>query len=378
MNPNFNFSIGLAHTPHRVLMTADTIGGVWTYAMELARVFCEQDIEVALATMGAPLSDEQWSEAEQVANLGIFESSYKLEWMRDPWDEVRAAGDWLLELERDLRPDIIHLNNYAHGVLPFHAPKLMVAHSDVFSWWHAVKGEPAPEGWNTYRDVVTTGLRNADLVVAPSRSALTDVLHTYGPLRHTEVVPHGREISFRQLAKEPLILSSGRLWDEAKNICALTSIANALPWPVEVAGDCAGPGGKTVSFENVHLLGRMEGRPWIERLERASIFCLPARYEPFGWSEMEAALAGCALVLGDIQNLREMWRDAAVYVPPDNPDAVRTALQELIDHPDRRRELAQRAHERAMDFTTLRMAASYLALYSELLEPKPVWASLHP
>ncbi len=32
---------------------------------------------------------------------------------------------------------------------------------------------------------------------------------------------------------------------------------------------------------------------------------LPARYEPFGLSVLEAALSGCALVLGDIPSLRE-------------------------------------------------------------------------
>ena len=42
--------------PRRILMTADPIGGVWTYAMELARQFGRLEIDIALATMGAPLS----------------------------------------------------------------------------------------------------------------------------------------------------------------------------------------------------------------------------------------------------------------------------------------------------------------------------------
>ena len=35
-------------------------------------------------------------------------------------------------------------------------------------------------------------------------------------------------------------------------------------------------------------------------INTASIYALPARYEPFGLSILEAALSGCALVLGDI------------------------------------------------------------------------------
>lgn len=29
--------LALERKPHRILMTADTVGGVWTYALELAR-----------------------------------------------------------------------------------------------------------------------------------------------------------------------------------------------------------------------------------------------------------------------------------------------------------------------------------------------------
>ena len=121
-------------------------------------------------------------------------------------------------------------------------------------------------------------------------------------------------------------------------------------------------------FPNVRLLGRLNAAQMAEQFERASIYCLPMRYEPFGLSALEAALAGCALVLGDIPSQREIWRDAAIFVSPTDGNALRTALQQLIADAPRRRELAERAHERALEFTTLRMAASYLALYSELME----------
>jgi glycogen synthase len=376
MKPDPAISGELAQAPHRVLMTTDTIGGVWTYSLELARVLCEQGIEVALATMGDPLTSGQRREAARIPKLGIFESTYKLEWMQEPWDDVREAGQWLLELEGNLHPDIVHLNNYAFGALPFSAPKLVVAHSEVIAWWRAVKGEEAPAGWNQYRDVVRAGLRSADLVVAPSTCALTDVIHHYGPLRVTEVVPNGREISFRHVPKEPFIFSSGRLWDEAKNISTLAAVAGELAWPVHVAGDTQEPGGKSFSFANVRLLGRLNPSQMAEQFERASIYCLPVRYEPFGLSGLEAALAGCALVLGDIPSQREIWRDTAVFVPPNDATALRNALQQLIADAPRRRELAERAHMRALEFTTLRMASSYLALYSELIQqPKNVCVS---
>src|SRR5437762_5121294 len=88
----------------RVLMTADTVGGVWTYALELARALGEQGIEVALATMGAALKEEQKAEAQALPRLEIFESEFRLEWMEDPWEDVDSAGEWLLDLEDDLEP----------------------------------------------------------------------------------------------------------------------------------------------------------------------------------------------------------------------------------------------------------------------------------
>src|SRR5829696_7836189 len=98
----------------KVLMTADTVGGVWTYALELIRGFAPHGVCVALATMGAPLSRDQWSEINELSNVRVFESGFRLEWMDDPWRDVAAAGKWLLNIAERFNPDVIHLNSYAH------------------------------------------------------------------------------------------------------------------------------------------------------------------------------------------------------------------------------------------------------------------------
>jgi glycosyltransferase involved in cell wall biosynthesis len=96
---------------------------------------------------------------------------------------------------------------------------------------------------------------------------------------------------------------------------------------------------------------------------RASIYALPAKYEPFGLSVLEAALSGCVLTLGDIPSLRENWDGAAIFVQPDDHDALRRALQILISDDETRFEFSVRAHTRALDFTPERMASRYLELY---------------
>src|SRR5688572_26637280 len=121
----------------RVLMTTDTVGGVWTYAIELSRALEPHGVEVILATMGAPINENQRSQVNRLQNVRVHESTYKLEWMQDPWDDVARAGEWLLDLAQRHQPDVVHLNGYAHGTLDWPAPVLVVAHSCVMSWWRA-------------------------------------------------------------------------------------------------------------------------------------------------------------------------------------------------------------------------------------------------
>src|SRR5579884_2341799 len=111
----------------RILLTTDTVGGVWTYALELCRALAPRGVQIALATMGGPLTPDMRREAEQIESLALHESEYRLEWMQDPREDVRAAGDWLLELEASFAPDVVHLNGYAHAALPWRAPRVVVA-----------------------------------------------------------------------------------------------------------------------------------------------------------------------------------------------------------------------------------------------------------
>ncbi|MGA1874855.1 MAG: glycosyltransferase family 4 protein [bacterium] len=355
----------------RILMTADTMGGVWTYALELIKALGEYQIEVNMATMGAPLRRDQRNEVEDIPHLNIFESRYKLEWMDNPWEDVELAGHWLLSLEEAVQPDLIHLNGYVHGALPWKSPALVVGHSCVASWWMAVKGHPMPETWGKYLQEVRCGLRATPLVIAPTRAMLSILEQHYGPLGKTKVIANGRSPSlFRPDKKNPFILSAGRIWDEGKNIMALDRIAPYVPWPVYVAGEGEHPNEKASPSSHVHLLGHLSHHHLSSWLANASIYALPARYEPFGLSALEAALAGCALVLGDIPSFREIWQDAALYVDPGDQEDLITAIHHLIDDKDFRQTMALKARNRGLVFTPKNMARQYLSVYQELAENK--------
>jgi glycosyltransferase involved in cell wall biosynthesis len=354
----------------RLLMTADPIGGVWRYALDLCGALAAQDVEVHLATLGAALTRGQRCAAAALANLELHESRYRLEWMQHPWEDLKAAGEWLLGIQDRHRCSVIHLSHLVHGDLPWSAPVLSVGHSCVLSWWSAVRGgRPSPE-WAPYQRRVRRSLQAASCVVAPTRAMLTELERHYGPLTRSEVIPNGAKLPEPAAGitphKEPLILCVGRLWDEGKNVPALAAVAPRIEWPVYVAGPQSSPDGNTASLAGVRLLGSLEPATLARWYARAAILALPARYEPFGLAALEAGLHGCALVLGDIGSLREVWGDAALYVPPDDRDALHTVLRNLIARPQLRAALGLKARARAREYSIERMLCAYHALYRQL------------
>ncbi|HEX2117489.1 MAG TPA: glycosyltransferase family 4 protein [Alphaproteobacteria bacterium] len=353
--------------PLRVLMTADTVGGVWTYAVELSAALARYRAEICLATLGPPPSAAQREAATALPNVTLKSLDCRLEWMEEAWDDVERSGAWLQEVAAAFRPDVVHLNGYAHGALPWRVGVLVVAHSCVLSWWRAVRREDAPAEWDRYREALRSALAAADIVVAPSRSMLDSLITHYGALSDARVVPNGSAARGpRNVPKEPFVLSAGRLWDEAKNLAAVDVAAREVSWPVYVAGPQAHPCGGHAGAAHARLLGQLSPQEIWRWQARAAIFALPVRYEPFGLSALEAARAGCALVLGDIPSQREIWRDVAVFVAPDDTRALAAAIQALIDDPDRRADMARRARRRAARFSAVRMAAAYHDLYQRL------------
>jgi glycosyltransferase involved in cell wall biosynthesis len=361
--------------PLKILMTADCVGGVWTYAMELARELSARNAEIALAVMGAELKPEQQREAASIPRLTVWPSKHKLEWMENPWDEVAQAGNWLQQIAAEFQPDVVHLNGYAHAALPWRAPVLVVAHSCVCSWWKAVKGGEAPGDWDCYRQVVRNGIQAADFVIAPSEAMLGETRRLFGPLPRCGVIYNGRNSEgFCAAEKEAFILSAGRLWDEGKNIRTLLEASSRLKWPLRVAGETENPGGPGAGLErgDAAFLGFLNSGEMREWYSRAAIFAMPAKYEPFGLAPLEAALSGCALVLGDIRSLREIWEEAAVFVHPSDQNGWIAALNQLASDAGLRRAKAEAARTQAVRYSSKKMGAGYFQLYQELAKASSI------
>jgi len=353
-----------------VFSTVDAVGGVWTYALELARAL--PDVSFSLAQMGPRPSAAQRSEAARLANVRLFESDFALEWQGDPWRDVDEAAHWLSGLSRKLKPNLVHLNGFSHAVVDFGVPVVVVAHSCVPSWWRAVKGEAAPSEWGEYERRVGDGLRAASAIVAPTRAFGLEIARIYELKRPVETILNGCQARFSDdiSPREPFVLAAGRAWDEAKNFAVLEAASARMC--VRLAGDAG-----NFQAGQIHLLGQLPRDELDGLLLKAAIFAHPALYEPFGLGVLEAANAGCALVLSDIPTLRELWDGAALFCHPRNEGDWEQTLVFLLQNPDERAQLGAKARERAVRYNRSAFGQSYRALYERLSptrQPKPLWA----
>ena len=339
----------------RVLLVADIVGGVRTFTRELVRELDRQGIEVHLALIGVGSPDEFPGAAScEVRDL-------RLEWMPQPWEDVERTSAWVATLRDRHRPDVIHMNTFAPLDDP-DVPVLLTVHSCVLTWWRAVLGRDAPPSWSRYRDLVRRALARADTIVVPTRAFGRELGLLYGDEFQTCAIPNGRAVGEGDdvAAREPLVVTVGRLWDKAKNSGLLIDAAASIEGRVVLIGPEHDDGAAPPAL--------LAERDVLAYLRRAAVFAEPARYEPFGLAALEAALCGCSLVLGDIPTLREVWGDAALFVSPNDPEALIDAVNGLLRDPLRRSRVALRARERAQRYPPAAMAETYASAYEQLVD----------
>lgn len=331
----------------RILIVADIIGGVRTFVTELARELADAH-EVHLALIGPR------SAAPALPVTSCEVADLRLEWMPDSGADVAATAEWVAKLCERVRPDILHMNTYA-AVLDPGVPVLLTAHSCVLTWWRAVHGRDAPLEWVGYRRRVESALARATVIVAPSHALARELAATYGQ-EGVRVIHPGRRVTPSPRARERLVVTAGRLWDPAKNSALVAAAAPAIGARVVAIG--AGDPGR------LELTGELDETGVLDWLARASVFAEPARYEPFGLAALEAALCGCALVLGDIPSLREVWGETAEYVSGDDPGALAATVNRLLADPARRARAARSAASRAQRYSPRMAAERYLEAYA--------------
>jgi glycosyltransferase involved in cell wall biosynthesis len=267
------------------------------------------------------------------------------------------------------RADIVQLNAPGFAAATsFDQPVVAVAHSCVGTWWQAVRGGRIDPDLAWRAELTRAGLTNADRVVAPSGAFAAMLQQCYDLVAPPVVVRNGRRtLRCSASDRQDFAFTAGRLWDQGKNVGVLDWAAARLELPLRMAGPTHGPNGTAIALRHAQALGALSEAEIAEQLAHRPVFVSSALYEPFGLAVLEAAQAGCALVLSDIPTFRELWDGAARFVYPHDGGGFARAIEEIAADPSLRERLGTAARERAGDYTVASMAAGMAAIYTGLL-----------
>ena len=357
----------------RLLMTVDAVGGVWQYATDLATALAAHEIETVLAILGpSPSADQR--RAAPVEGVTLMETGLPLDWLSEGPTPVICAGERVAELAAEHDADVIQLNTPALAARAhFPAPVVAVTHGCIATWWAAAKAKPLSPDFEWHRELTRAGLRRADLVVAPSRAYAECIRATYALDRAPLVVHNGRahHPAAASTAPHDMAITVGRLWDPVKGAQLLDSVAQSLAIPFHAAGAIEGPHGERAELDHLHPLGQLDAETLGGWLARRPVFVSAASFEPFGLAVLEAAQAGCPLVLSDIPTFHELWEGAALFVPADNAIAYRSTIMRVIGDAALRQQLGEAARERAQHYTPAATATEMARLYLALAATQP-------
>jgi len=157
--------------------------------------------------------------------------------------------------------------------------------------------------------------------------------------------------------REPLVLFVGSIFNRRRVpdlISAFARVARDLPAVrLEIVGD-----NRTYPREDLDAVvtscgvtGRVGLRAYVsdealaDLYARASVFGFLSDYEGFGLTPLEALAHGVPPIVLDTAVAREVYGDAAVFVPPGDLAATAEALRALLVDCDLRRSILSRAND---------------------------------
>lgn len=369
----------------RVLFDATSVpanrGGVGRYVEEVVRELARDDVELVVVT-----KDGDAARFAALAGPGVrYVRAPRLvdrTWGRFLWEQIRLPG-----LVRRIRPDVVHSPHYTFPLL-VRRPRVVTLHdATFFSDPHVhsrVKGI-------FFRSWTRLALRSVDVCITPSE-ATADELARHGlrgraRLRVAHLgIDHEafRPPTADEVTRVRQAIGVGdRGWvaflgtlEPRKNVPALVRamaaigrdrgrdrtpalvLAGARGWDstldsaVERASDdiqVVRPG-----YLDFHLLPALLGG--------SELTVYPSLGEGFGLPVLEAMASGAAVLTTPRLALPEVGGDAVAYTEPDD-DSIRRAIEELLDDPPRREQLARKATARAASFTWRRTAEQHLDAY---------------
>lgn len=374
------------------VITKSNWGGAQRYVYDLATSLDKSEFEIEVVAGGNGLLTKKLDDAGiKVTPLHSMERDINLK------KEIIAAKE-LWSIFRKSRPDVVHLNSSKAGGLGALAARLAGVKKIVFTahaWAFNENRGTLSKMTISFLHWLTVILSHETIAV--SESVKEQVVHMPFMRKKIQVIHLGMDV-FEYKSKE-----------EARNLLNTSTAApsfadresgDAVPGNVEKDGSAEEVSkdselwigtvselhpikGIPYSIDAIALLkeeypnlkfyiiGEGEQRALIEkqitkrRLEdqvhlagfiddaktyfRAfDIFVLSSLSEAFGYSLIEAGLAGIPVIATKVGGIPEVVDEAGILVPPKNGRAIADAIKSLIDTPEKRDSLATALHERVL------------------------------
>jgi glycosyltransferase involved in cell wall biosynthesis len=210
--------------------------------------------------------------------------------------------------------------------------------------------------------------RSAELVIVPSafvRDRAVELLSLDGT--RIRVIHHGidhERFSPGGEPREPFLLYPARPWPHKNHAVLYEAFARIRRDRPELRLVLTGGGHGGTFPEGVETQGNVALDELVSLYRRAAAVVFPSLYEGFGLPPLEAMACGCPVACSAAAALPEVCGDAARYFPPDDPQEMAAAVEDVLDDPA---GWSARGIARAAAFTWERSAAAHEDVYRELL-----------
>jgi len=122
--------------------------------------------------------------------------------------------------------------------------------------------------------------------------------------------------------------------------------------------------------ERVKFLGEVKNSALSQVYRKASLFVLPSLVENFSFTVLEAMASGLPIITANSTALPEEIGDAGLLFDPNDPNDLRTKIEEVLTNQSLREELIKRGTERAKMFSWEKCAKETLAVFEEAYNEK--------
>jgi len=309
--------------------------------------------------------------------------------VRDPYVITQPLKEAFFRLgTRRIKADVYHDLNYI--LLPYEGPQVVTVFDMSIKRFPETHPATRVRFFNKYFDA---RLPQASHILAISEFTKRELVNLMGvDAARVTVTPLAPPDGFRRPAPAEIeafrarrelpgefILYLGNL-EPRKNLTMLVRAYHKLCGrrlsvpPLVLAGDTTWLAEPLLEeLARLRLEGRVIRPGYVPEEElalwyaAATLFVYPSRYEGFGLPVVEAMAAGTPVIAADAASLPEVAGDAACMVPPDDEERWAAVMEELLQAPARRAELAARGLARAAQFSWLRCAEQTRAVYDHVV-----------